>query len=53
MQLSKKQYRKFKFKGKIQSIRVKKEEKESDIETQIRDFFDKKLTYFYTDMDDR
>jgi hypothetical protein len=52
IQFPKKQYLKLKlFKGKLQSIRVKKEEKESDVEKQIRDFLDKKLTQFYTDMD--
>jgi hypothetical protein len=40
-----------KFKGKLPWIRVKREEKESDVEKEIRVFLDKKLTYFYTDMD--
>jgi hypothetical protein len=51
IQLPKRQYLKLKFKGKLQSIRVKQEEKESDVEKQIKDFLDKKLTYFYTDTD--
>ena len=49
IQLTKKQYLKYKFKGRIESIRVKKENEESDIRKQVSDFLDKKFTYFYSD----
>jgi hypothetical protein len=51
IQLPKKQYLNFKFKGRIESIRVKKENEVSDIAKQVSDFLDKKFTYFYCDDD--